>query len=45
MSPGLSRVKIRKNIKYDQKEVENASSTGKMAIAHSNYVSIMCDTH
>lgn len=45
MSPGLSRVGIRKNIEYDQKEVENASSTGKMAIAHSNYTSIMCDTH
>lgn len=46
MSPGLSRVEIRKNIiEYDPKEVENASSTDKMTIAHSNYISIMCDTH
>lgn len=46
MTVGLSRVRIRKNIiEYAQKEVENASSTGKRAIAHSNYISIMCDTH
>lgn len=46
MTVGLSRVRIRKNIiEYDQKEVENASSTGKMTTAHSNYISIMCDRH
>lgn len=46
MTVGLSRVRIRKNIiEYDQKEVENASSTGKRATAHSNYISFMCNTH